>query len=204
MVDGRSQGKDGKRCSVRARGLKAGAGLRGPYGTSVRHICPTWILIPTVTLISTPLSFSLSFPPLAPIFSKEFSFLDLPQRSNIHMHSVLFSFHASISGLPVFCFFFFQAIVIHPKISHFLFCIFCSTYTVYHRKRIPNISIPSVMLYQCDNIRSFALCTPSELAPLPPDRDEKVPSNFITHQGTISIMKYFGEYFGPRVNSIRL
>lgn len=29
------------------------------------------------------------------------------------------------------------------------------------------------------------------------ERDEKVPSNFITHRGTISIMKYFGEYFGP-------
>lgn len=36
------------------------------------------------------------------------------------------------------------------------------------------------------------------------ERDEKVPSNFITHRGTISIMKYFGEYFGPRVNSIQL
>jgi len=48
------------------------------------------------------------------------------------------------------------------------------------------------------------LCTPDVLAPLSADRDEKMPSNFITHRGTISIMKYFGEYFGPRVNSIWL
>lgn len=30
----------------------------------------------------------------------------------------------------------------------------------------------------------------------------EVRSNFIAHRGTISIMKYFGEHFGPRVNSI--
>jgi hypothetical protein len=63
--------RDGKRCSARARGLKAGAGLRGPYGTSVRHSWPTWILlVPAIILVST---MSLLLPPFAPIFPKELS-----------------------------------------------------------------------------------------------------------------------------------
>lgn len=103
-------------------GFKAGAGLRGPYGTSVRHTWPTWILlIPTVTFISTLPFFSLSFPPFAPIFSKKFSFLDLTRYISIHMRSVLFSFHTPISGLPVFCLLFPISIVNHLENSRFFF-----------------------------------------------------------------------------------
>lgn len=109
-------------------GLKAGAGLRGPYGTSVRHTWPTWI--PPYSYghphLRAIIFFSLSFPPFAPIFSKQLSFLDLAQRANIRTRSVLFSFRASISGPAAFCFLFSQtSIVIHPEISRFPFCILC-------------------------------------------------------------------------------
>lgn len=103
--------------------------------------------------------FSLSFPPFAPIFSKEFPFLDLTQRTNVHARSVLFSFHSSISGPPQ------PAVTLSlrpqssfiPKSLVFL-SVYSALYTYasYHRECIPDISIPSVMLYQCDNALSFA------------------------------------------------
>lgn len=76
MVDGRSQGKDGKRCSMRGPGgLKAEAGLRGPYGTSVRHTWPT--LDPPLSLRS-PSSLSLFLPSVSSRRG-ELSFLNLAQ-----------------------------------------------------------------------------------------------------------------------------
>jgi len=99
-------------------GLQAGAGLRGPYGTSVRHTWPTWILlISTVTLISTAtIFFSLSFPPFAPIFSKE-AFLSHSAYKYTHMFCLLFTL-----CINIWCsrFSFSQiSIVIHSEISRF-------------------------------------------------------------------------------------
>lgn len=168
-------------------GLKAEAGLRGPYGTSVRHIWPTWtLLVPAVTLISASLFLLLSL--FASIFLKKLSFLDLTQISH-HAFRLLFtstifrflvpsiSFHLShhlSSRNPSFFVFF---------LSHI-----CTLLAI--------ISVFSDMMSVNMMARLYA-CPPS-------NGDEKVPSNFITHRGTISIMKYFGEYFGPRVNSIGL
>lgn len=74
-------------------GLKAEAGLRGPYGTSVRHIWPTWtLLVPAVTLISTSLSLFLFLSLFTSIFLRKLSFLDLTKYRSSVMHSVLFSF----------------------------------------------------------------------------------------------------------------
>lgn len=73
-------------------GLKAEAGLRGPYGTSVRHIWPTWtLLVPAVILISTSLSLFLFLSLFTSIFLRKLSFLDLTKYRSSVMHSVLFS-----------------------------------------------------------------------------------------------------------------
>lgn len=74
------------------------------------------------------------------------------------MRSVRFSFHTSISDLPVFCLLFSQiSIVIHPKsLVFFSVNSALQTYVIYYRERIPDISILFVMSYQCDNTRSFA------------------------------------------------
>lgn len=128
MVDGRTKGRTERDVACRPGGLKAGAGLRGPYGTSVHHTWPIWILlIPTVTLISTPLSFSLSFPPSAPIFSKVL--LSRSHSAFKYTHAFCSLFIPRIDIWSSNRFPFSQAsIVIHPEISHFPFCIFCPSY----------------------------------------------------------------------------
>jgi len=156
-----------------------------------------------VTLISTPLSFFL-FLSRHSLPSSQRNFL-LSQSHSAYTPA-LFSFHASISGLPGSCFSFSQiSNVIHPEISRFPFYILPFMHMLF------TIIINVFPIFQshpcCINTITLAhsrtcLCTPDVLAPLSADRDEKMPSNFITHRGTISIMKYFGEYFGPRVNSI--
>lgn len=131
-------------------GLKAGAGLRGPYGTSVRYTWPTWILlIPTVTFISMPLFFSPSFPPfLSSQRSSSFWILltiniqiykytrpflwfcsfFIPH-INIWSSNLLFSYRHSTPKSPVFS-------SVYSALH---------TYVIYHLERIPDISIPSVM-----------------------------------------------------------
>lgn len=104
-------------------GLKAEAGLRGPYGTSVRHIWPTWtLLVAAVTLISAPLSLSLPFSFSLRIFLKKLSFLDLTQISHHAFHplstisrflapSVSFHLRRHLSRNPSFFVFFFLTYV---------------------------------------------------------------------------------------------
>lgn len=77
-------------------GLKAGAGLRGPYGTSVRHTWPTWILlIPTVTLISTSLFFFFLFLSRHSLPSSQRSSPFSISLSAQMYTRVLFSFHST-------------------------------------------------------------------------------------------------------------
>jgi len=113
-------------------GLKAEAGLRGPYGTSVRHIWPTWtLLVPAVTLISAPLSLSLSL--FLSLFASSWrsSLFSISHKYRI-MHSILFQRYLVfwlLLSLSIF-------IVTCPEILRFLYFFFLRMYTTCHHKCI--------------------------------------------------------------------
>lgn len=148
MVDGRSRGKDGKRCSVPGPGgLKAGAGLRGPYGTSVRHTWPTWaLLVPAVTLISTLLFLSLRSISFFLVSLSPSSFSLPGQRSsplsishkhpgNAHVHSIPFSLSRTVAlvfrflAVSLSLFLSLSSLHLnHPSRRNLSFRIFCPLY----------------------------------------------------------------------------
>lgn len=139
-------------------GLKAEAGLRGPYGTSVRHIWPTWtLLVPAVTLISTSLSLFLFLSLCTSIFLRKLSFLDFTKYRSSVMHSVLFSsqrylvfwFILSLSTSVVTC------PVENPRFSFFFIL---RTYTTCHHK--------SILGHDEHQRDGASVCTPGKRAPL--------------------------------------
>lgn len=106
-------------------GLKAEAGLRGPYGTSVRHIWPTWTLLVPVTLISAPLSLFLFL--FASIFLKKLSFLDL---TNIASY-IPFSFRFNdVLFSDSFYLFPSHSSLVPSKSLIFLYIFFCYVHTL--------------------------------------------------------------------------
>lgn len=164
-------------------GLKAEAGLRGPYGTSVHHTWPTWtLLVPAVTLISALLSICLFlslFFFLASIFSRGNS-LSRSHTNIAQASRILLSFRSTQRYLWFFSVSFHLNRHLPSKslVSHIFFL---RTYTTCRHKCI------------LGHERQRDIFTPGERCPPLSGGDENVPSNFITHRGTISIMKYFGE-----------
>jgi len=150
---------DGKRRSVRARGLKAGAGLRGPYGTSVRHSWPTWILlVPAITLVSIrPLRSSFLPSRSSPSLKK------LCTQTRSAMHACV-PFSPSSSTSPFFS--------LHVALSFNLSEIF----RVFHRRKCMPTDIsttPATRRVRIhDDATTFARSR-GRHAPLPADRDEK-------------------------------
>lgn len=221
----RRKEKEGKERVCSPKGFKAAAGLRGSYGTSVRHTNSTWPLSehpsPHHLLPSFSFFFHLSsskfFPPCfsSNNYMDTFAYLVLPFRVPRAFLFVprLRSSHSSRS---------LRNLLLSFRVYHFSLAILviaarsfsCHVYATYRHKLmlgqyfklaavISWTRTPYVYVRVSTRARSLASlngkhCVVRLLS------SRKVRSNFITHRGTISIMKYFGEHFGPRVNSIRL
>jgi len=153
MVDGCSRGKDGKRCSVRARGPSSG----GRFAWAVRHLRSPYLahLDPPYFYghphLHATIFFLFHSRHSLPSSQRRLSFLI--QRINILTCFVFFSLYASISGVPVSLSLRYQSSFI-PKSLVFLSTL--HIYAIYHQECIPNISILSMMLYQYNTlVRSF-------------------------------------------------
>lgn len=148
--------------------------------SSPRHYLSLFLFLSRFHLLEEKLSFSRSHTNIAQTSCIPFSFRFTPAISRFLVLSV--SFHLS-RHLPC-------------RNPSFFVLFFSYVHTL--------LAIMNVFSVHDERQRDGAsVCTLGERAPLLAGT-KKVPSNFITHRGTISIMKYFGEYFGPRVNSIRL
>lgn len=214
----RRKEKEGKERVCSPKGFKAAAGLRGSYSTSVRHTNSTW---PSLnTLLHTTffhLSSSKFFPPCfsSNNYIDTFAYFVLPFRVPRAFLFIprLRSSHSSRS---------LRNLLLSFRVYHFSLAILViaarsfsrHVYATYRHKLmlgqyfklaavISWTRTPYVYVRVSTRARSLASlngkhCVVRLLS------SRKVRSNFITHRGTISIMKYFGEHFGPRVNSIRL